>query len=78
MRVLTQSEELAMEEGEEKGLAKGRRETLVALLEARFGTVPSDLDERLRSMAGDRLRALVRAALSAKELSEFLAEVDRT
>ena len=70
VRRLTQSEELAKDEA--------RVEMLLVVLKERFGSVPTDLEERLQSMDGDQLTLLVRAALSAKHLSDFIEHVEAT
>lgn len=81
VRVLTQSEELALEEGRvegrEEGRDEGRIETLLALVEARFGTLPESLEARLHGISADGLRGLVRTAVSARDLPAFLKELDR-
>lgn len=84
MKVLTQSEELAMEEGLEKGLAQGREEgreegrveAVLTILRGRFQSVPENLPQRLRDADPGRLRELLTRAFLAEDLQSFLTALD--
>ena len=84
VKVLTQSEELAMaegreegrEEGLEEGLTEGRIEGIVRILKVRFRSVPDSLPERLRLFSAATLRALGDAAENTDRLETFLSSVD--
>jgi hypothetical protein len=68
MQYVTSIERLAMEEGRQEGM----REMLIDLLQARFGTLTSDLTQKLeRVETNDRLKALFREALTVASLSAF-------
>ncbi|MFO8071025.1 MAG: hypothetical protein R6V85_04035 [Polyangia bacterium] len=54
------------------GLARGRIEILVEMLEARFGDVPSDLRESLADVDEQRLRELAVRLLSADSIDDVL------
>lgn len=55
----------------EKGLEKGRRETLRELLEARFGPLAAPVLERLQQVPAEQLTRLTRALLQAQSLHEL-------
>ena len=62
----------ARAEGEAKGEAKGRIASVIELLEARFGAVPADLADKIKSTTDvDTLRAWNLLAAKADSLSAF-------
>ncbi len=57
-----------------EGKAVGKAETLLEMLEARFGTVPADAVERVLSIRDvDQLKRLVVPAVRCASLDEFRA-----
>ncbi len=63
-------------EGLAKGRAEGRVESILLLLQSRFGEVPFNLREALgRERRDDRLAELLLAAANAGSLGEFTARV---
>jgi hypothetical protein len=59
------------ERGEERGLIRGRRETLQLQLEEKFGPLSPAVLQRLESWSADQLRELTRALLRAESLREL-------
>lgn len=54
------------------GLEKGKKETLIEVLEARFGTVPDDLVEGIQKIENrNRLKSLVHLAVSCEDMETF-------
>jgi hypothetical protein len=64
-------------EGEAKGMAKGiaegRAQLLLRLLTRRFGTLPAEVEERVRDTSIDELDACAERLLTAKSLDEVFA-----
>ena len=58
----------------EKGIEKGRRETIRELLEDRFGPLSPRVDERLQAMNVEQLKSLRKAILHATSLRELALE----
>jgi hypothetical protein len=59
-------------EGEVKGQVKGRAESLLEMLEARFGAVPAELASAIRATTDmDRLKAWVVLAVKVTSLDQF-------
>ncbi len=57
-------------------VVENRREDILDFLESRFGEVPADLAEQIRSLADERrLRDLVRKAGSCADLDAFRKEL---
>ena len=54
--------------GEARGEAKGKAETLIKLLESRFGEVIADIRERIAKATNDQIDAWSVAVLTAKDL----------
>jgi hypothetical protein len=80
MRYVTSIERLAMQEGWEKGQEEGReegvqagvRQSIVGVLQARFGVVPTTAAGRLEQVEDlERLQALLREAATAESLAAF-------
>jgi hypothetical protein len=64
---------VAREEGREQGLA----EAIVALVAARLGSAPHDLETRLRALDRDALRVLLRSLAGALDRAAFEALLPR-
>ncbi len=58
----------ALMQGEQKGRQEGRANTLVDILEQRFGTVPGQISEKIKQAGEADLRTWVSRALSAPDL----------
>ncbi len=59
--------------GIEKGIEKGKQNTLVKLLAKKFGSVPEEMDRAIRSIDSiERLDELLLSVLDAKSLNGFL------
>ena len=57
---------------EKRGIEKGRQETLILLLERRFGSLPEAVPDRVcRIRSVERLDALLVAVLDAKSLDDL-------
>jgi hypothetical protein len=70
-------ERRGIEQGIEQGIERGRRDSLVDLLEARFGDVPEALLERLQRISNEEvLRFLLREAAVASSLGQFATALD--
>jgi hypothetical protein len=59
------------EKGEEAGIERGRRETILELLDDRFGPLPPSTTERLQQMSLTELASLRKAILRAESLSDL-------
>ncbi len=66
----------ARNEGEQKGKAKGKIETVLTFLEARFGEIPAALHKELAKVRDEkRLEAMSKLAATCKNLKEFQKEL---
>lgn len=69
--VMTVAEQY-IERGLERGIEKGQRADILEALDIRFGTVPEGIRESVEATGGqDRLRTLLRAAITSATLEEF-------
>jgi predicted transposase YdaD len=65
-------EQRGIEIGEQRGIEIGKRETLLRLIQSRFGPLPADLRARIEQVSDiDRLDRLTDAVLSATTLEEM-------
>jgi hypothetical protein len=72
MPYITSVERIGIEKGIEKGIERARRETLLDVLEARFGELPADLVQRVAAISVlEELRKLNVLAATAGTLEEF-------
>lgn len=72
MTWLERAEHEAGERGLERGVVAGKRQTLIHLLEVRFGSLPADLATRLEALQDEAvLDTLLERLLSAQSLAEF-------
>jgi len=68
--------EKGIEKGTEEGLESGLRESVLEVLELRFGKIPGGLAEVVRSISGpEKLRPLHRTAILAASLEDFAASL---
>lgn len=65
--------ERGLEQGLERGLERARREDILKVLEARFGTLPSTLTARLNQRSSAQLNGLFDAALTVSDLETMTA-----
>jgi len=63
--------EQGLQQGLEQGLQVGALRQLLRVLEHRFGEVPPETEEKLRSLDASRLEALLDVALDVGSLTEF-------
>ena len=79
--IMTWAEEVkqqALQEGLQKGLQEGRRETLLEVLEARFGPLPATVALRVGRADADQLSTWIRRVVdSTLSLDEVLDETPR-
>ncbi len=74
MPYVTSVERLAKAEGLEQGIERGRRESIVLVLTARFGSVPESVRQRLQVLQSEATVAeLLAKAATAGSLGEFEA-----
>jgi predicted transposase YdaD len=66
---LEQGLEQGMEQGLEQGLERGQVNTLLRVLERRFGALPADLVVRIRRLPGEQILPVVDVALEAPSLN---------
>lgn len=71
-----EGEELGIKKGEELGIKKGTQNTIVQILESRFGSVFVDLQQQLEQCSLEQLDELVNLALEAETLDEFAGKLD--
>lgn len=62
-----------MQEGLQQGLVQGRTETLLRLLNQRFGPVPAAIEARLRCATGADLARRIDRVLDATTLDALFA-----
>jgi hypothetical protein len=60
-----------VEKGREQGLAQGRLEMLIELLDERFGPLAPETTERLRELSAAEVAALRKKLLRSKSLQEL-------
>ena len=71
-QMLTTYEQAGIEKGREEGMAKGKREALLLLMESRFVELPAEVRRKVeRIKSSQRIDELFLAALNAKSLSEL-------
>jgi hypothetical protein len=58
----------------ERGQIAGRRESLLLLLETKFGTVSPDVRQRVETMSPDELRQTMIESIKAQSLKELRLE----
>jgi hypothetical protein len=64
------------QEGRQEGLDQARRLDVLDALEARFGSCPDPVDERVGSLSGEpALRRAHRLAVTARTLQDFLGSL---
>ena len=69
---ITLFEELALKEGLEKGIVQNARESILDVLDTRFGQVPESVRERINAIGSEpTLKNLLRQAAQASSLEEF-------
>ena len=72
MPYVTSVERLAKKEGRAEGQLEGLRESVVDALEARFDDIPYHLREDIGHVdSADKLKKLLRLAITVKSLGEF-------
>ncbi|CBN54244.1 MULTISPECIES: Rpn family recombination-promoting nuclease/putative transposase [Kamptonema] len=72
MRFLSQIEEMAMEEGAERGALQNARESVLEILEARFEIVPLEVRQAVNMIADmSVLRRLLREAIAIPSILDF-------
>jgi len=60
----------------QKGIEKGRRETIREMLEDRFGALPPRAEERLQALSLEELKSLRKALFHAASLKDLLGLED--
>jgi len=64
--------DIIKKDGIQEGLEKGKKETILEFLEARFGTVPNELVDGIQKIENsNRLKSLVRLAASCEDMETF-------
>ena len=72
MRFLSTMEEMAIEEGIERGSLRNARESVITVLRVRLGELPSTLQETINSLEDlSRLKQLHEMAITVDSLEEF-------
>ena len=72
MPYLTDTEEIAIKQGRQEGLALARQQDVIEALEIRFDRIPDGLrEEILRISDSERLHRLLRAAIQCADLEAF-------
>lgn len=65
--------EEGLEEGREEGRDEGRKEVVLRLLRLKFGTLPPEVEERVRAADADRLLRWNDRILTAERLADVFA-----
>lgn len=60
-----------LQQGVQQGIQQGRRESLLRLLELRFGEIPSEIQTSLQESTREKLEDLMATALAVNSLDEF-------
>ncbi|MGC8720166.1 MAG: hypothetical protein ACP5TY_09195, partial [Thermodesulforhabdaceae bacterium] len=69
---IEQGIEKGLQKGVKKGLLEGSREMVLEVLTEKFGSVPQDVERRIRSInSRRRLKDLLRQAVRASTIEEF-------
>ena len=63
--------EQGVQQGIEQGVQQGRRESLLRLLQLRFGEIPPEIEAALQGLSLEELENLLAEALAANSLEEF-------
>ncbi|MFN4196358.1 MAG: DUF2887 domain-containing protein, partial [Thermosynechococcus sp.] len=66
------------QEGLQQGLQQGEAAVVLRLLRRRFGSVPNDLEERIRQLSADQIEALAEALLDFTDLGEVVSWLERS
>ncbi|WP_158043510.1 hypothetical protein [Skermanella pratensis] len=61
------------EEGLLQGVAKGKADAILFYLQSQFGTIPPDLEARVRRTAPEAMDALFRKAMGAASLDDVIS-----
>ena len=67
----------AVQQGIEQGVQQGRRESLLRLLQLRFGEIPPEIEAVLKGLDLEALENLLAVALAANSLEEFSQQLPR-
>ncbi|WNC85771.1 Rpn family recombination-promoting nuclease/putative transposase [Thermosynechococcus sp. QKsg1] len=73
-----QGREEGREEGRQQGLQQGEAAVVLRQLRRRFGSVPNDLEERIRQLSPDQIEALAEALLDFTDLEAVFAWLNRS
>ncbi|BAC08224.1 DUF4351 domain-containing protein, partial [Thermosynechococcus vestitus] len=76
--VYAEAREEGLQEGLEQGLQQGEALVILRLLRRRFGSVPSELEERIQQLSAPQIEALAEALLDFRELEEVAAWLEQT
>jgi len=72
MPYLTDTEELALEQGIDRGRLEQARESILEVLQTRFGSFPVEVRERLQSsLSTEELGAILRRAIICRSAEEL-------
>jgi hypothetical protein len=74
---LSEGREQGLSEGREQGREQGLAEAIVALVAARLGSAPRDLETQLCALDRDALRGLLRSLAAATDRAELEALIPR-
>ena len=69
--ILQQGVQQGVQQGIQQGIQQGRRESLLRLLELRFGEIPSEIQTSLQESTREKLEDLMATALAVNSLDEF-------
>lgn len=73
-RMVSLAAEQWMKEGEARGVALGKLQTIRMGLEARFGPLPPEIEARLREVPSERLDTLARRMMTAASLQDVFGD----
>jgi hypothetical protein len=73
---LQQGLQQGLQEGIRRGIQRGKQESLIRILEARFGEIEESLRERIKGIEEiEKLEELLISAIRANDLEEFKKEI---
>jgi predicted transposase/invertase (TIGR01784 family) len=64
-----------LQEGLQQGVQQGIKSSILDALEVRFGTVPSEVAERLNFLTTEQLQQLLRQSVTSRSLEEFINQL---
>uniref|UniRef100_UPI0026182072 DUF4351 domain-containing protein n=1 Tax=uncultured Thermosynechococcus sp. TaxID=436945 RepID=UPI0026182072 len=75
---LQQGLQEGLQQGLQRGLQQGEAAVVLRQLRRRFGSLPNELEERIRQLSPERIEALAEALLDFTDLGELVSWLGRS